>query len=209
MFVTDQLPPETPIRKASAAISGPIDRANIINANSASSCGPALKSLDAAATAALPNISTGTLKGSTNNDSKTPAWFNETVSAAPIAPIRLSDSVPSSRLAIRTGIAGVGIFSSSASNGDNSSKGNPLSNQCTSTFASTISGKDCPLRTNCSRVPSAKSASNKAPNESNTANSALTQITPGAMVASVTGLGPTPSGNSVTTTTKNSSGFTH
>jgi hypothetical protein len=64
--------PETPTRNAAAVVNGASDNANASIAANNDKCPSTGKKLAAVATALEPNINTGTVNGSTNNDSSTP-----------------------------------------------------------------------------------------------------------------------------------------
>src|SRR5690606_5485535 len=72
--------------------------------------------------------------------------------------------------------------------------GKPVTSQCTRIFASTVKYKGCGLISICSSEPSSKSLRNKPSRDNKVANSAITQIIPGAILASTPDSGLMPKG---------------
>ena len=142
-----------------------------------------------------------------NNVSNTPPRRKPTVSATPIAPIKLNKGVPIAKVNSNAAIAGSGIANSNPSKGANNNIGKPLTSQCANTFASTSNDKGCGLSNICSNAPSSKSERNRFSSENKAANKAAIQITPGAIFRSKVTSGLTPNGNKVTIMKKNSKGF--
>ena len=91
--------------------------------------------------------------------------------------------------------------------GDTTTNAAPLTSQCASVFATTITYSPCPDRASCSRVPSSASFLNIASSDRSDASSAATQSTPGATARSNDSCKLRPSGNNVVTIKKNTSGW--
>ena len=95
--------------------------------------------------AAVARIRMGTYNGNTSSDSNCPPPLRLSVSATPIAPIRLSTGVPSASVAIITGMDSEGRFIHTAKRGDSRTRGKPAISQCVNTLATTITVSECPL----------------------------------------------------------------
>jgi hypothetical protein len=91
--------------------------------------------------------------------------------------------------------------------GDTSTNAAPLTNQCASVFARTITYRPWPDNTSCSKVPSSASLLNNASSDSRDASSAATQSTPGAISRSSDNCTLNPNGNKVVTIKKNTKGW--
>jgi hypothetical protein len=128
------------------------------------------------------------------------------VRAIAIAPTKLSRGVPSNNVTNNAQYMSLVKFKKSANKGDNTSSGKMLVNQWHSTFISTISGITDPLSIICSSEPSLKSSLNNRSIPNKDDKIAATHITPGPIVRSVSGPGPTAIGNRLITRIKNSSG---
>ena len=103
--------------------------------------------------------------------------------------------MPSSNVSTSVGTAAPGRNSISAASGDSSVSGNPITSQCASTFASTPTNNGSTFNTSCSSVPSSKSRRNSESSDNSVDSNASTHSTPGAISASRSAPGPTPSGN--------------
>src|SRR5690554_5075950 len=148
-------------------------------------------------TAAAAKISNEINNGRNSKLSKAPPRPRLTVNPAPMAVIALKIGVPTSKVSISVPQPAIGNFKSMAHKGANTTKGRPLSNQCTATFPKANKGKGAGLNTNCSSVPSRKSSRNKRSDPSRDDSNAATQITPVAMRPKTSGPGPTANGNKV------------
>src|SRR5882762_5336046 len=158
----------------------------------------------AASDAPAPMISTGTYRGSTSSESNAPPPRRPSVSAAPIAPIRLRTGVPSAKDSARTPRSSGGKANCSAKTGEIRTRGRPDVTQWANTFAATVIPRGVAPSSICSSVPSAWSEANIRCRASIEASSAATQMTPGAIVRRSAGSGPTPRGKRLTTMTKKS-----
>ncbi len=87
-----------------------------------------------------------------------------------------------------------------------STSGAPVMVQCAAAFARRSRTAEWPDSSICSSEPSAWSPAYRLVTDSIEASSALTHTTPAAIWRSVCGSGPTPSGNRLTATTKNTTG---
>src|ERR1017187_2872384 len=156
--------------------------------------------------APAPNISSGIASGSTIKDKSTLPRRRPTVRPAPMAPSQLSVSVPNANPSSMVANAETGMLSPIATTGDTSTSAAPLTSQCANVLAMTIVAKLCPDSANCSKVPSSASFLNSESNDSSDDSSAATHQTPGAMSRNSDNCTLKPSGNSVVTIKKNTSG---
>ena len=158
-----------------------------------------------AATAPAPKMSTGIYSGSTNKATSNPLPRTPSVSAAPIAPIRLNAGVPSNKASTKTNNASLGNAYCKPMIGASNTTGKPQTIQCAKILAKTNNANGCGASSICSRLPSAKSAANNRVSEIMPANNAATHSTPGAILLSTAGSGPIPNGNKLDTIRKKNS----
>lgn len=83
----------------------------------------------AASMAEVAKINTGIYSGKVSKLNNTPPLPMPTVNATPIAPSKLKIGVPSSKVKNTALKATISKLSSTATNGDNNSKGKPVNNQ--------------------------------------------------------------------------------
>src|SRR3954466_15786287 len=138
-----------------------------------------------ALTAPAPNTNTGTYNGSTSSALNAPAPRTPSVSAAPTAPINDNAGVAISRDSDSVTRARPGRSNCSPSSGAISTNGNPVVSQCAAILDNTINTGGCGTSISCSRVPSAKSASNILASDNSAASNAATHTTPGAISRNV------------------------
>ena len=129
-----------------------------------------------------PNIKTGNIRGNKTNAVKTPPFPIAHDKAAGVAPIKVREGVPISRVK-----ANIHQYSKSKpiiidNIGESNTIGSPLVTQCANHLDKTINSIDIPDKTNCSREPSSKSDLNNLSRDSNEENIAAIHIAPPAIV---------------------------
>ena len=114
--------------------------------------------------------------------------------------------MPSSRPITSVGRAGPDRPNSRPTSGVATISGSPVSSQCAQHLAAATAIGGCGASSICSSEPSARSPAKSEFTDSIDASSAQTQTMPGAISRSICGSGPTPSGNRLSATMKNTSG---
>src|SRR5690554_2216585 len=145
--------------------------------------------------------------GIISNDKSTPAERSPSVNAAPMEPIRLSTGVPISSVRHRIATEFPSRCTITPRTGVSTTNGRPVSIQCANVFARISKNRGCGCNTSCSSVPSSKSCRNRWSRDNSTDSSAATQRMPAPDCFRNPTSGLTPSGNRVTTMTKNNRGF--
>ena len=131
----------TEMRKAAAVASGASTTAKSEIAANKDKCACGLIPCWLADTASEPNISTGIYSGNTNNATNKPLPRAPKVSAAPIAPIRLSAGVPSKSETTKMPIASLGNAYCKPIIGASNTTGKPHTSQCAKILADTNNDK--------------------------------------------------------------------
>ena len=118
------------------------------------SCGFTVSPFSAPSIALTPKISTGMNNGKISSESNTPPRRDPKISAAPIAPIRLSEGVPNTKTNINIAMPSVFILSMTAITGAATINGRPVVSQWVTTFANTIISSGNGDNAKSSRLPS-------------------------------------------------------